>query len=108
MNLENFLVSLGELNKAIVILVEFKDCLMLSITASASIMNRNYLYHISGLSDLPVFKLWCSFMSRALSSPWDLLLECNPGAHRGPRPAGAPRPCASQLPSVQANYLLVL
>lgn len=83
---------------------------MVSITAFTYIMDHYYLCRISGLSDLPVLQLWYTFMSGALSFPWDLVLELNPGAavvqdrlerHRAP-------PCASQLPSVQANYLLVL
>ena len=77
-------------------------------TASASIMDRNYLCHTSGLSDLSVVKLWRSFMSGALSSPWGTSFSNAIQGHRGPRSTGAPRPCASQLPSVRANYSLVL
>ena len=85
-----------------------KCCLLLNITAFTSIMDRYYLCPaITCFSDVSVVLLWYSFMSGALSWPWDLALQCNLG-HGGPISAGDPPPCASQLPSVQTNYLPVL
>jgi len=70
--------------------------------------DRNYLCHISGLSDLSVVKLWRSVMSGAPHRPGTSSFSNAIQGHRGPRSAGAPRPCASQLPSVEANYSLFL
>jgi hypothetical protein len=78
---------------------------LLSVTAFSS--THESLLRISGLSDLPIVQLWYSFMSGALSSPWDLVLECNPEAWWS-KNNHSPTACASQLPSAQANYLLVL